>query len=103
MLRKLIKELPEVHLETLKYLTRLLCRADKHFTINKMEAVNLAIEFGPILVRTTDDNMVPMVTDKPQQCRIIETLLTNWEYFFKEVKVEMKKEADGSSNCLVPA
>ena len=98
MLRKLIKELPEVHLETLKYLTRLLCRADKHSTI-----VNLAIKFGPILVRTTDDNMVPMVTDKPQQCRIIETLLTNWEYFFKEVKVEMKKEADGSSNCLVPA
>ena len=96
LLRKLIRELPEVNLETLKYLTSHLCRVAKQSTFNKMEAMNLAIEFGPILVRTTEDNMVPMVTDMAQQCRIIETLLCNWEYFFKEEEVELKKEADGS-------
>merc|ERR1719509_420607 len=32
--------------------------------------------------------MVSMVTDMSQQCRIIESLLSNWEYFFTEEEVE---------------
>lgn len=40
-----------------------------------MEARNLAIVFGPTLVRTADDNMVTMVTDMSHQCRIVETLI----------------------------
>ena len=32
--------------------------------------------------------MVSMVTDMSQQCRIIESLLANWEYFFTEEEVE---------------
>ena len=87
-LRKLIRELPEIHLETLKYLVSHLCQVADHSVINKMEARNLAIVFGPTLVRTTDDNMVSMVTDMSQQCRIIESLLGNWEYFFTEEEVE---------------
>ena len=58
-----------------------------------MEIRNLAIVFGPTLVRTTDDNMVSMVTDMSQQCRIIESLLSNWEYFFSDTEdVEVKEE-----------
>merc|ERR1719350_537805 len=92
-LRKLVRELPEIHLETLKYLTSHLCQVAEHSTINKMEVRNLAIVFGPTLVRTTDDNMVSMVTDMSQQCRIIESLLANWEYFFTEEEVEPVNEA----------
>eukprot|EP00088_Acartia_fossae_P020083 TRINITY_DN2176_c0_g1_i7.p1 TRINITY_DN2176_c0_g1~~TRINITY_DN2176_c0_g1_i7.p1 ORF type:complete len:1038 (+),score=369.78 TRINITY_DN2176_c0_g1_i7:453-3116(+) len=55
-----------------------------------MEIRNLAIVFGPTLVRTTDDNMVTMVTDMSQQCRIIESLLSNWEYFFADTEVELE-------------
>lgn len=91
-LRKLVRELPEIHLETLKYLTGHLCQIAEHSAINKMEVRNLAIVFGPTLVRTTDDNMVSMVTDMSQQCRIIESLLSNWEYFFTEEEVEVKEE-----------
>jgi len=99
-LRKLVRELPEVHLETLKYLTNHLCQVAEHSTVNKMEVRNLAIVFGPTLVRTTDDNMVSMVTDMSQQCRIIESLLSNWEYFFTEEDVEVKEEGEDSQQPL---
>merc|ERR1719228_2343199 len=99
-LRKLVRELPEIHLETLKYVTGHLCQVAEHSTINKMEVRNLAIVFGPTLVRTTDDNMVSMVTDMSQQCRIIESILSNWEYFFTEEEVEVKEELDDSQEPL---
>lgn len=99
-LRKLVRELPEVHLETLKYLTNHLCQVAEHSTVNKMEVRNLAIVFGPTLVRTTDDNMVSMVTDMSQQCRIIESLLSNWEYFFTEEDVEVKEEGEDNQQPL---
>jgi len=99
-LRKLVRELPEIHLETLKYLTSHLCQVAEHSAINKMEVRNLAIVFGPTLVRTTDDNMVSMVTDMSQQCRIIESILSNWEYFFTEDDVEVKEEAEDGGQPL---
>ncbi len=49
-----------------------------------MDLKNLAIVFGPTLVRTADDNMLAMVTDMAQQCRIIETILCKGDWFFKE-------------------
>lgn len=43
----------------------------------QMEPRNLAIVFGPTLVRTTEDNMTHMVTHMPDQYRIVETLIQN--------------------------
>lgn len=45
-----------------------------------MEARNLAIVFGPTLVRTGEDTMISMVKDMSDQCRIVETLLTHVRY-----------------------
>ena len=51
-----------------------------------MEARNLAIVFGPTLVRNGDD-MVTMVTDMSHQCRIVESLLCHVSVFnFIQVK-----------------
>jgi len=100
-LRKLVRELPEIHLETLKYLTGHLCQVADHSGVNKMEVRNLAIVFGPTLVRTTDDNMVSMVTDMSQQCRIIESILSNWEYFFTEEEVEVKEEIEDGQQPIL--
>jgi len=47
----------------------------QHSGVNKMEARNLAIVFGPTLVHSADDNMVTMVTDMSHQCRIVESLI----------------------------
>ena len=40
-----------------------------------MESRNLAIVFGPTLVRTGEDTMMSMVKDMSDQCRIVETIL----------------------------
>lgn len=49
-----------------------------------MEPRNLAIVFGPTLVRTTEDNMTHMVTHMPDQYKIVETLIQNYDWFFTE-------------------
>ncbi|XP_048504870.1 uncharacterized protein LOC105687120 isoform X4 [Athalia rosae] len=85
-IRKLLRELPEHHFETLKYLLFHLKKVVDHSEVNKMEAKNLAIVFGPTLVRASGsrDNMVTMVTDMSHQCRIVESLLNNVDWFFSD-------------------
>lgn len=40
-----------------------------------MEPRNLALVFGPTLVRTSEDNMADMVTHMPDRYKIVETLI----------------------------
>ncbi len=42
-----------------------------------MDARNLAIVFGPTLIRTKEESMVTMVKDMSDQCRIVESVLTH--------------------------
>ncbi|XP_046480202.1 rho GTPase-activating protein 21 isoform X1 [Neodiprion pinetum] len=105
-IRKLLRDLPEHHFETLKYLLFHLKKIVEHSEVNKMEAKNLAIVFGPTLVRASGsrDNMVTMVTDMSHQCRIVESLLNNVDWFFSEedlddlsrLSVNLSLPADGS-------
>ncbi|XP_034949619.1 uncharacterized protein RhoGAP19D [Chelonus insularis] len=105
-IRKLLRDLPEHHFETLKYLMFHLKKVVEHSEVNKMEAKNLAIVFGPTLVRASGsrDNMVTMVTDMSHQCRIVESLLNNVDWFFCEedlddlsrLSVNLSLPADGS-------
>ena len=41
----------------------------------QMEPRNLALVFGPTLVRTSEDNMTDMVTHMPDRYKIVETLI----------------------------
>ena len=41
-----------------------------------MDVRNLAIVFGPTLIRTTDESMLTMVKDMSDQCRIIESIVS---------------------------
>ncbi|XP_034428806.1 rho GTPase-activating protein 21-like isoform X4 [Hippoglossus hippoglossus] len=84
VIKRLLHELPDHHYETLKFLSaHLKCVADNSDK-NKMEPRNLAIVFGPTLVRTTEDNMTHMVTHMPDQYKIVETLIQNYNWFFTE-------------------
>ncbi|KAJ4431125.1 hypothetical protein ANN_19720 [Periplaneta americana] len=83
-IKKLLHELPDHHFETLKFLLLHLKKVVEHSASNKMEARNLAIVFGPTLVRTADDNMVTMVTDMSHQCRIVESLISHVDWFFSD-------------------
>ncbi|XP_022533505.2 rho GTPase-activating protein 21 isoform X2 [Astyanax mexicanus] len=84
VLKRLIHELPDHHYETLKFLSGHLKTVSEHCEKNKMEPRNLAIVFGPTLVRTSEDNMTHMVTHMPDQYKIVETLIQQYDWFFKE-------------------
>lgn len=56
-----VHELPDHHFQTLKFILKHLKRVVDNAEVNKMEARNLAIVFGPTLVRAGDDNMITMV------------------------------------------
>ncbi|XP_054932488.1 rho GTPase-activating protein 23-like isoform X5 [Dermacentor andersoni] len=81
-LRALVQELPVHNFETLKFLMQHLKRVVAHSETNKMEARNLAIVFGPTLVRTADNSMLTMITDMSHQCHITEALINYADYIF---------------------
>lgn len=82
-LRRLIHMLPAPHYETLKYLINHLRKVSDNSEVNKMEIRNLAIVFGPTLVKNTaTDNMATMVTDMSDQCRIVESVLKHSDEIF---------------------
>ncbi|XP_063063010.1 rho GTPase-activating protein 21-like isoform X3 [Engraulis encrasicolus] len=84
VLKRLLHELPDHHYETLKFLSGHLKAVADNSEKNKMEPRNLAIVFGPTLVRTSDDNMTHMVTHMPDQYKIVETLIQQYDWFFTE-------------------
>ncbi|XP_076244290.1 rho GTPase activating protein at 19D isoform X6 [Calliopsis andreniformis] len=112
-IRKLLRDLPEHHFETLKFLMLHLKKIVEHSEVNKMEAKNLAIVFGPTLVRASGsrDNMVTMVTDMSHQCRIVESLLNNVDWFFSDddlddlsrLSVNLSLPADNSEIDTTPS
>ncbi|KAH0627522.1 hypothetical protein JD844_003319 [Phrynosoma platyrhinos] len=87
-LKRLIRDLPEHHYETLKFLSAHLKTVAENSEKNKMEPRNLAIVFGPTLVRTSEDNMTHMVTHMPDQYKIVETLIQKHDWFFAEDDAE---------------
>uniref|UniRef100_H9H2F5 Rho-GAP domain-containing protein n=1 Tax=Meleagris gallopavo TaxID=9103 RepID=H9H2F5_MELGA len=70
-----IRDLPGHYYETLKFLVGHLKTIADHSEKNKMEPRNLALVFGPTLVRTSEDNMTDMVTHMPDRYKIVETLI----------------------------
>ncbi|KAF6209645.1 hypothetical protein GE061_015393 [Apolygus lucorum] len=97
-IRNLVHELPDYNHQTLRHLMMHLKLVVEHSVINKMEARNLAIVFGPNLVRANDDNMVTMVTDMSHQCRIVETLIQYADWCFSDEALESLSLQDSMDN-----
>ncbi|KAJ8364489.1 hypothetical protein SKAU_G00133200 [Synaphobranchus kaupii] len=83
-MKKLIHDLPDHYYHTLKFLVGHLKTVADHAEKNKMEPRNLALVFGPTLVRTSEDNMTDMVTHMPDRYKIVETLIQHHAWFFSE-------------------
>uniref|UniRef100_A0A3Q3NLK5 Rho GTPase activating protein 23b n=1 Tax=Labrus bergylta TaxID=56723 RepID=A0A3Q3NLK5_9LABR len=97
-MKKLIHDLPDHYYHTMKFLVGHLKRVADNAEKNKMEPRNLALVFGPTLVRTSEDNMTDMVTHMPDRYKIVETLILHHDWFFsnrdfdKEEKVCDKRD-----------
>ncbi|XP_042360826.1 rho GTPase-activating protein 23 isoform X4 [Plectropomus leopardus] len=83
-MKKLIRDLPDYYYHTLKFLVCHLKTVADNSDKNKMEPRNLALVFGPTLVRTSEDNMKDMVTHMPDRYKIVETLIQHCNWFFTE-------------------
>ncbi|XP_048857010.1 rho GTPase-activating protein 23-like isoform X3 [Brienomyrus brachyistius] len=83
-MKKLVHDLPDHYYHTLKYLVGHLKTVADNAEKNKMEPRNLALVFGPTLVRTSEDNMTEMVTHMPDRYKIVETLIQHYAWFFTE-------------------
>ena len=59
-IKNLVQKLPKVHYEVLEFLIRHLTKVASRSEINKMEASNLAIVFGPSLIRIEETGQVNM-------------------------------------------
>lgn len=108
-LRALVHELPVHNFETLKFLMQHLKKVVAHSETNKMEARNLAIVFGPTLVRTADNSMLTMITDMSHQCHITEALINYADYVFSpsdeatvpDLPVDVAALSDTDSSVLL--
>ncbi|XP_047215001.1 rho GTPase-activating protein 23-like isoform X2 [Girardinichthys multiradiatus] len=83
-MKKMIRDLPDHYYHTLKFLISHLKTVADHSDKNKMEPRNLALVFGPTLVRTSEDNMKDMVTHMPDRYKIVETLIQHCIWFFTD-------------------
>ncbi|KAL8562777.1 hypothetical protein ACOMHN_022652 [Nucella lapillus] len=81
-LKRLLQMMSEHHYETFKHLAEHLSTVAANGQVNKMDAKNLAIMFGPTLIRKVDDDTVSLVTDMCDQCRIVESVILHNEWFF---------------------
>lgn len=74
-IRNLVKQLPPHHYYTLKHLMLHLRAVTDNCDVNKMEGRNLAIVFGPTLIRAVQDDMATMVNDMTHNYKIVESLI----------------------------
>ncbi|XP_077359231.1 rho GTPase-activating protein 23-like isoform X2 [Festucalex cinctus] len=92
-MKKLIHDLPDHYYHTLKFLVCHLKRVADHSEKNKMEPRNLALVFGPTIVRTSEDTMKDMVTHMPDRYKIVETLILHCDWFFSGGQLEKQTKA----------
>ena len=67
-----------------------------------MDARNLAIVFGPTLVRTIDESMITMVKDMTDQCRIVESIIVNVRKYKKLIGTQENYGCDFAVKSEVP-
>uniref|UniRef100_A0A3Q2PW18 Rho GTPase-activating protein 23-like n=1 Tax=Fundulus heteroclitus TaxID=8078 RepID=A0A3Q2PW18_FUNHE len=101
-MKKLICDLPDYYYHTLKFLVGHLKRVADHSEKNKMEPRNLALVFGPTLVRTSEDNMTDMVTHMPDRYKIVETLILHHDWFFCDGKLDQEEKAPEDKGDIQP-
>lgn len=74
-IKELINSLPVHYYETLKTVVMHLKHVAEKGEANRMDARNLAIVFGPTIVRTAGESINSMVVDMKNQCKIVEALV----------------------------
>ncbi|CAF3952467.1 unnamed protein product [Rotaria magnacalcarata] len=96
-LKRLSVQLDDYRLDTLKYLCAHFRRVASKCHINKIDARNLAIIFGPTLIWNSQASLQSNLVDNPEKIRIIESFILYYEWFFdyndyNEIPVEINPQ-----------
>ncbi|XP_055617363.1 uncharacterized protein LOC129762815 isoform X4 [Toxorhynchites rutilus septentrionalis] len=83
-LKQLLNKIPTYNHETLKHLIRHLYAVSTNALVNLMDPRNLAIVFGPSVVRSANESLETAVKDMKHQCQIVEVLINHYQYFFED-------------------
>ena len=81
-IQKLLRTLPETNRVILQFLMTYLNTLTSYSDVNKMTAHNLAIVFGPALLRKEVETIHQMIADSPLVISSIRLLIEEYEYFF---------------------
>ncbi|KAG0256227.1 hypothetical protein BG011_004693 [Mortierella polycephala] len=82
-LHQVTNQLPDPNYATLKFLMCHLNRVQSNQAVNMMGASNLGLIFGPTLTSTSESSdAVRDLVDMGLQCKVVESLLTNYEAIF---------------------
>lgn len=82
-LKELVDNISIQFYESLKHLMHHLFLVSQNCQINLMEPKNLAIIFGPSVVRSGNETLEAVVKDMKHQCRIVEALVSHVSIHFK--------------------
>ncbi|CAF3800055.1 unnamed protein product [Adineta steineri] len=83
-LKRFVIQLDDYRFETLKYLCAHFRRVASQCNINKIDARNLAIIFGPTLIWDSKASLQSNLVDNPEKIRIIESFILYYEWFFDQ-------------------
>uniref|UniRef100_A0A182KFP1 Rho-GAP domain-containing protein n=1 Tax=Anopheles christyi TaxID=43041 RepID=A0A182KFP1_9DIPT len=102
-LRHLLMRIPRMNYETLKHLMRHLHCVTAHSEANLMDPRNLAIVFGPSVVRSSSESLETAVKDMRHQCQIVEVLINYYEYFFEDGLLPSVEESRNGAGAVPDA
>eukprot|EP00040_Diaphanoeca_grandis_P012604 m.63849 g.63849 ORF g.63849 m.63849 type:complete len:728 (+) comp23350_c0_seq1:396-2579(+) len=81
LLKNLVQCLPTEHRTTLHFLCKHMLRVVAEATSNKMRMNNMAIVFGPTLLRKSQPTMDNIIKDSPFQSSVIEDIMSQLDWF----------------------
>jgi len=81
-IKGMLQRLPSANYEVAKFLIRHLARVSQQAATNKMETANLAIVFGPTLMRAENESM-EMVLNMGYQNSLVEHLILQADWMFQ--------------------
>lgn len=94
-IRALLQELPIEHYNLAKALFSLLYKITKFSHINKMTSNNLAIVFGPNILRTRGDNALAQLKEAGSVTKVTELIINLYSEIFENAEISQKQESKG--------
>ncbi|EGC34418.1 hypothetical protein DICPUDRAFT_98229 [Dictyostelium purpureum] len=86
-LKALLSQLPIAHYSLLKYLAELLREVATHSANNRRASTNLAIVFGPTVMRPQQEDIAKMIEDARHINGVFLLILDEYEYLFNNAEL----------------